>query len=324
MKPDSIDLPILRPSLQVSFYYRLQTIRERYLQNALRRTIANIELDLINRELQDLVSKEALQRVASFGLRGELFFALPNVIQSDPNLLGYYRLLLGLSQKEFYNKNPFGRFKCLEDNGELPIRIKDQIVPLCKSLIGTAEMLVREIDDLSPAIIHDLQLLTLGPLLRGSENTRIGKEATREVYDLINQLVRTYIVEQSVHTMTIENDSKRMVFVEFFSDPDIRITCKMESEIRPLVSVEIKGGTDASNIHNRIGEAEKSHQKAKGRGFLEFWTIIRVDVDTELAKRESPTTSHFFHLDQILDESSEVRQQFTDHLMSILGIQSVH
>jgi hypothetical protein len=32
------------------------------------------------------------------------------------------------------------------------------------------------------------------------------------------------------------------------------------------VAVEIKGGKDYSNIHNRIGEAEKSHQKAKKEG----------------------------------------------------------
>ena len=37
------------------------------------------------------------------------------------------------------------------------------------------------------------------------------------------------------------------------------------SRDRPLVAIEVKAGTDASNIHNRIGEAEKSHLKARAR-----------------------------------------------------------
>ena len=81
-------------------------------------------------------------------------------------------------------------------------------------------------------------------------------------------------------------------------------------------------GTDASNIHNRIGEAEKSHQKARSRGFREFWTIIRVDVDEVTARRESPTTSHFFHLDRISDRSTAEHQRFRDLLSSLVGIQT--
>jgi len=41
-----------------------------------------------------------------------------------------------------------------------------------------------------------------------------------------------------------------------------------------IVAIEVKGGTDVSNAHNRAGEAEKSHTKAKGKGFRDFWTII--------------------------------------------------
>ncbi len=278
------------------------------------------DLEQVNNELQELVSRDALQHVASFGLRGELFYALPHVVQYDPHLVGYYRLLLGLSQKEFYNKGPFGRFKRLEERGEIRPHIQDQIVPLCRSLIRSAEFLVLEIDSLSTDVIHDLQLLTLGPQLRGGENTRLGQVATQEVYDLIQQLVSQNLKGRTKRTITIENDSGRTVQIEFFSDPDVRITEVMETGIRPLVSIEIKGGKDASNIHNRIGEAEKSHQKARGRGFFEFWTVIRVDVDTNMAKKESPTTTHFFHLDRVCNHETKDHRLFRDLLASITGI----
>jgi hypothetical protein len=88
------------------------------------------------------------------------------------------------------------------------------------------------------------------------------------------------------------------------------------------VSIEVKGGTDISNIHNRLGEAEKSHQKARNRGFFEFWTIVRCDVDPAMAARESPTTSRFFHLDRISDQKAPEHREFRDLLGSLLGIQT--
>ena len=106
----------------------------------------------------------------------------------------------------------------------------------------------------------------------------------------------------------------------FASDPDIAITEELPSGVRPQVSIEIKGGTDISNVHNRIGEAEKSHQKAKNAGFFEFWTIIRVDVDERTAKSESPTTSHFFHLDRIADPRTREHDLFSDLLGSTVGV----
>ena len=313
-------LPVLEPNLQISFYFRLQEIRELYLHKALKETIKSLNITQLDQELSAYVKPERLKQVASFGLRGEVIFPVPYLLETNPFLLGYYRLLIGLSQKEFYNKGPFGRFKRLEDRGSITDSLRDELPALCSSLTKSAELLVENIDEISISIIHELQLLTLGPQLRGSANTRIGQESTREVFVLIKQLVSAYMKETTEHTILIENDSGRKVMIEFFADPDVRITEKLQSGIRPLVSIEIKGGTDASNIHNRVGEAEKSHQKARNRGFFEFWTIIRVDVDVEMVKRESPTTSHFFHLDRITDVATQEYAQFRDLLGSLMGI----
>ena len=316
----TVKLPVLDPGLQVSFYYKLQTIRDLCLDHALGKTIKEIELPSLDAQLTAMVSPDMLKKVASFGLRGELFFAVPCVLEANPCLLGYYRLLLGLSQKEFYNKGPFGRFKALEERGDIPDKIAPLVPALCASLTGTAQRMVAAIDNLSLSIVNDLQLLTLGPQLRGGENTTIGKKATREVFTLIQSIVAKYVKEVTNRTIVIENDSGRMVLVEFSSDPDIRITQKLPTGVRPVVSIEIKGGADASNIHNRLGEAEKSHQKAKARGFFEFWTILRVDLAEAVAKRESPTTSHFFNLNHIRNSRKPDFLRFREILTSILGI----
>jgi hypothetical protein len=87
------------------------------------------------------------------------------------------------------------------------------------------------------------------------------------------------------------------------------------------VAIEIKGGKDYSNIHKRIGEAEKSHQKARKEGFVECWTIVGIsDLNMELAKKESPTTDRFYHLDRLADEISDEFADFRENLLSRVGI----
>lgn len=315
--------PVLDPGLQVSFHYRLQIIRKRYLAEALAETIGTLDIRAVDDELSGYVDAVALRRTASLGSRGELLFPVPVVLRANPFLLGYYRLLYGMSQKELYNKGPFGRFKVLEDEGKIPDRIAPLVVPLCQSLIGTGESLVRAIDQLSPSVLHELQLLTVGPQLRGSENTRIGQSATKEVRDLIRRLVAPYVTEATDRTIILRNESGRIVLIEFFADPDIQITEQLPSAIRPTLSVEIKGGGDASNIHNRLGEAEKSHQKARNRGFFEFWTLLRVDLPEQAARRDSPTTSRFFNLDRIRKVKTSDHKEFKDLLSSLIGIKAV-
>lgn len=314
-------LLILKPDLQVAFYHKLKSINDQYLYQALSNTVKQIFIPDIDKQLAEYVDHEALKKVASFGLRGEIFFPVPCIILSNPKLLGYYRLLLGFSQKEFYNKGPFGSFKRLEEQGIITKKISLQIEALCISLIGSAVIMIEQIDDLSLSAIRDLQMLTLGPQLRGGLNTELGKNATDKIFKLLKSLVSAYLKKETDNMLIIENDSKRTVTIEFSSDPDIRIIEIIGSTNRPLVSIEIKGGKDKSNIHNRIGEAEKSHQKARGNNFFEFWTIVRVDMDYTDAKRESPTTTHFFNIDHIQDPNNKEYRLFRDLLSSLLSIQ---
>ncbi len=312
------EFPVLRPDLQISFYHRLKDLRKRFMAQALARAVELVPVRQIDDELTRFVNSKALTRVAKFGLRGELFFAVPCLVKNQPFLIGYYRLLLGFSQKEFYNKGPFGRFFNLEKKGIISNSAQPEVKALCRSLIGSAEHLVDGIDPLSIGIIRDLQVLTLGPQLRGGKNTRLGQEATQAVYALIEGVVSPYLQEKSKKAMQIRNDSGRTVAIRFSGDPDVEIS----DDLRVMLSIEIKGGADASNIHNRLGEAEKSHQKAKKRRCFEFWTIHRVGIGQEAARRDSPTTSRFFHLDKLLEPFSPEHQRFCDHLASIIGIRS--
>ncbi len=282
--------------------------------------MGRLELSTLDAELRAFVEADPLKHVAAAGVPGEVFFPVPIVLRANPMLLGYYRLLFGHSQKEFYSKGPFGSFKTMEEDGAIPDRINPELDDLCRSLCTTAQALVNGLDELSLNVVKDLQLLTVGPQLRGGENNRIGQKATTEVYELIREAVSTHIVDRTARTIIVRNAAGRSVLIEFFSDPDVAITETMPSSVRPIVSIEVKGGADASNVHNRLGEAEKSHLKAKARGFFEFWTLIRVKLDESAARSATPTTTRFFNLAHILHTGSTEHRRFVEALAGITGI----
>ena len=297
-----------------------------FLQQALAETVRVLDVRTINTELDALVSPTDLAQLASRGIRGELLFAVPCLLRANPKLLGYYRLLLGFSQKEFYNKSKLARLEVMESKGELPARVAGELEELCRSLVNRASEMANAIGfgRITKELLDDLTLLTLGPQLRGSRNTRIGKAANKAVFEIIQHIVRHALTKATEAKLMLSNASRRSVTIAFSADPDISVTEEISSKtVKSVVAIEIKGGADKSNIWNRLGEAEKSHQSAKQRGFVEFWTIYNVpDLDITKAKEKSPTTTRFYSLIELSDASSDAFADFRDRLISLVGIKA--
>lgn len=313
------------PEMQIDFSFALGQVRSRYLQDALSATVDSLEIKQIDKELSEFVPGAGLKVLARHGLRGELLYAVPLVLGTNPYLLGYYRLLLGFSQKEFYTKS-FGvaGFKSMETKGVISTNRRPILPDLCKGLNRCAHMLAEGIgaDRLSKQILDDLTLLTVGPQLRGGTNVRKGIAGIVEVFQTIHRIVEHAAVCSSQDRIEIQNAAGRKVLIEFAADPDIVIKEEMSADrIRNVIAIEVKGGTDFSNIHNRVGEAEKSHQKAKSEGFVECWTVVNVDrIDLEMARRESPTTNMFYRLSDLKSKTGEHYQDFRERIISLTGI----
>lgn len=265
--------------------------------------------------------------MAQYGLRGELLFAVPVVLRQNPHLLGYYRLLMGYSQKEFYgNDKGFGAgpFKGMEANGKIAKAIADDIPEICTAFCEAASTLLREIETLKPSkeLLDDLALLTVGPQLRGGANNQRGTAGIVQVFEVIRQIVAHAATEVRENVIEIASATGRKVLVEFAPDPDIIIREEMSAgHFRNIVAIEIKSGTDVSNIHNRIGEAEKSHQKARQRGFTECWTVINVSrLDMLKAKSESPSTDRFYSLSTLIGNSGDEYEDFRRRIISLTSI----
>jgi hypothetical protein len=186
-------------------------------------------------------------------------------------------------------------------------------------------MLLEFIDPVSLSIVNELQVLTLGAQFRGSGNVKVGQNAIDSFFNLIKLLVAAYNPKVKGRTITFQNDSNLPVSIRVASDPDVSITLKLDAEERKLVAIELKGGTDVSNIWNRLGEAEKSHAKARANGFNELWTVTRVDLNSnselqKKARRQSASTTRFFFLDHIADPTTSEALSFRQELGSVMGV----
>jgi hypothetical protein len=117
------------------------------------------------------VPTQDLRKLASRGIRGEFVFSIPTLLAKKPNLL------------------------------------KEELENLCRALIQRASEMLNEIgfERVTLELLDDLSLLTLGPQLRGSLNTRIGKIANRAVFEIIQQIVAHAIKSASESTLELSS-----------------------------------------------------------------------------------------------------------------------
>ncbi|HEV2171848.1 MAG TPA: XcyI family restriction endonuclease [Candidatus Binatus sp.] len=318
----TIDIP--PPQLQVDFALALEQIRATYLQDALSAAAASLDTATIDSELARFVPGDSLSQLAGHGLRGELMFAVPCVLRKNPRLLGYYRLLLGFSQKAFYGIAGVGQFRSMENSGRLNKAQEHALSSLCSALTAASAALLDGIGArrISRELLDDLALLTVRPQLRGGYNVRAGTAGIVRVFDAIAAIISHAAAKTEPQLIELKNAAGRRVSIQFASDPDIRIQEEMAAgSLRNIIAIEVKAGVDFSNIHNRIGEAEKSHQKAKADGYVERWTVVNVDrMDMTMARRESPSTDRFYRLSQIDARTGEEYQDFFNKVIALTGI----
>ena len=152
-------------------------------------------------------------------------------------------------------------------------------------------------------------------LLSAGRRSRLSICRSREV-------VRASIEHAQKNRIVVTNSSSRRITLSFGSDPDLRIQEELGAgHVHNKVAVEIKGGTDRSNAHNRAGEAAKSHQKARAQGFNDFWTIIaKKGLNLETLRSESPSTNRWFDVSQVLGRAGEDWEEFRRRLAVAVAI----
>jgi hypothetical protein len=250
-------------------------------------------------------------------------FPTPIVLETKPSLVGYYRLLLGISQKAFYaGETKLGFFQSMEDRGVLKQSQREALPEFCEVMgKALAELVTQLSPEVTPRDVAELPLLTLGSKFYGSNNNTIGKQATTDVFLAIAEIVNGFTTKHTERHLLLTNSASREVSIVLAADPDVRIEERFGQTWRAKVAIEIKGGTDRSNAHNRAGEAEKSHQKAKTLGFRELWTIIaKKGLDMRVLAGESPTTNAWFDVAEVLARKGADWQDFRSRIADAVGI----
>jgi hypothetical protein len=309
-------------SRQLGFHQLLVAARKKYFRDALSEALGSLDQNKVKNQIADYVPAEVRKLLAAAGLRDEYVFPVPAIVEAKPTLIGYYRLLLGAPQKSFYKgATGMGLFKSMEEMGTMSKKQQVHVPDFCSAMADPLAELVRQIPNFTDRDLRELPLLTFGSQLQGSNNTQIGKKAMREIFVAITEILEKSVTKKEPNRLTLKNASGRTVFVSLSHDPDVCVQEQVEDRIHSKVAIEVKGGTDVSNAHNRAGEAEKSHLKAKQKGFRDFWTIIsKTGLEMYKLKQESQTTTEWFDVTELLERKGRDWEEFRQRLAGAVGI----
>lgn len=313
------------PERQLYVHDLLNRSRQTVLHAAVANAATQVNAALLRTEITQYAPAPGLSALQGTGVRDEMVFAVPSLLTHTPSTLGYYRLLLGVSQKQFYTTStglrPFE-----------PMERENRMSPAAQSALGAFCMGINEaISDLVQGIpsgslsrdIEQLPLMSLGSQADGSWRNQIGQRATKGVFEALKAVIKSRNVTYTDlgDTLEVVNASGRTVTLALAADPDVVIREEVNSQTLVKAAIEIKGGVDYSNVHNRAGEAEKSHQKARARNAQDFWTVISLArVDRTQLAAESPTTRQWFDVEEVLANAGPDWQRLLNATISAMGI----
>lgn len=313
------------PGKQVYVQAFLHRVRQTGLLDAVRAAIASIPASTVRSEITSHAPASGLQLTQAAGIRDEEIFATPTLLRMAPGVIAYYRLLLGISQKGFYTStSKLNIFASMEDR-QIVRRDADPLIEdFCTDMNAAMTVLLHSLPQGTlPQDIKELPFLTLGAQADGSWRGQIGAKATSGVFSALKAVVQgqgNSYVETEI-SITVINSAGREVTLALAPDPDVVIREQVNGQDVYKTAIEIKGGSDYSNLHNRVGEAEKSHQKARAVGASDYWTIISLDkADMTRLKQESPTTRHWFDVNEVLAQKGASWQRLVTLTISAMGI----
>lgn len=295
------------------------------LHKALNAAAARCDPAELRSEMAQFAPADGLILLQGSGVRDEEVFAVPAVFRQQPGVLAYYRLLLGISQKQFYTKNTeLNLVKPLEERQTIPESVEPRLGELCSALNGAMSKLLHALPDGSIRTnVDQLPLLALGAQADGSWRTTIGSSATNEVFEALKGIVKDaqHHFTETPASITVRNSSGRDVTLQLASDPDVVIREDFGGTSEYKAAIEIKGGSDYSNIHNRAGEAEKSHQKAQKDGAGTCWTVINLSgAVMSTLRSESPTTREWVDFVEVQRRTGPTWDRLVQLTRAAMGI----
>jgi hypothetical protein len=313
----------LSAAKQLEFHPVLVAARRAKLSPAVSEAAAGCDQGKLRGEITRFGDRRVLKLAAAAGIRDEHVVATPTLLRQKPSAIAFYRLLAGISKKQFYHRAVgLGALEAMEEGGALTQRHEALLDRACTQLNELISELVLTLEsDFTSEDVKELPLLQLGAQLDGAHRVKIGEAAAQEVFALIGELLRKHVTSASGNRLEVVDATGTRVVIRRSGDPDILIT-RDDGSARPRkIAIEIKGGKDLSNAHNRAGEAEKSHVNARIGHATDFWTIASLPkVRLEEFKAQSPTTTVWFDLSEVLGRNGPAWEEFRRQIASAVGV----
>jgi len=230
-------------------------------------------------------------------------FTHPKVIVEHPRLISYYRSVAAISQKGIQ----YLAFttKSYEQGKKESINYKNAVM-LSKVFNSLVSGIVESTLSISMDELTGLMYCTAGVQVDGSWRNKIGNEAENIVKSYLS---RPVIEDGQVDSLIDRTGSpldfkprydylnnisnyrglklKNKSSLLFSSEPDITL---IDSNGKPFIVIEVKGGTDPAGALERLGAINKSFQHAREQN-SDVTTILVVSCITEEMKSRLETSS---------------------------------
>ncbi len=199
------------------------------------------------------ISEKAWNRTHHRGIKPILVFAHPQILQTIPRAVGYYRMLAMVSQKSMNKiKLSVGRF---ESGRGFPNEI--QALSISVRLNQIISYLIEADDNLDQREFDLWRGMAAGSQAQGSWQNLKGNQSEILVKGfMIRRLRDKDLVAHEKGEILQLKDGRR---IEFADEPDMAIYLKNQIQ----VAIEVKGGIDTAGVLERIGAAIKSLSRAK-------------------------------------------------------------
>ena len=299
-----------------------RAIREQYRDRSLflHRSLKSARVDELVKDVSQLsdndfdwaieglgISRDALKRIESKGIRKTTVFCHPGVLCERPELISYYRNIVGLTQKGLsklaVHTSSYERGVHTSLGEHRALTISNAVNNLMCSILLSDDSFADN------DVLRNL-VASLGITLDGSWRNKVGEKATREVRSLFHSYLkeRGFLKKSTSASLTLAGGT----VVRFSSDPDVAI---LGDDKKLKVAIEVKGGIDEAGALERYGAAKKSFDKARKQN-VRVHTIYLASCITQTVRQNIEVDGLVSEIQDLLEVLSNPKKarQFLDDL----------
>lgn len=289
--------------------------------------------------LDDLgIAADAFQSAKTKVIPVTLVFCHPKALEQNPRRVIWYRGLALLSRKEVSDLVGVTLKKMEDDDppGKLRAESARRLAHLLNRHICAV---VAAEPNLSPEQVLEYVAVTFGATLQGRWQNEVGSVQSVFKGFIIKhfadrKLIATVVTpsgemspaaafakDAEISEMVLSNGTR----ITFGSNPDVGVYRELRGEDKRVVDIEVKGGTDAANVYERLGKAADSFRRSREANprCRNIYVADRITPAIEKLIETNPEyaqlVNSYYLLSGVLTEQ-EVRKRFLKELDELAGV----